>query len=100
MKMIPIQVTDEGVFIPKSYLRETDNFELVIEDEYILVRPQTTALLENRDQLSSSETAPSKPVRRFSFIGIGQTRNPKASVEAEEILQHEVDQREGWSLDE
>lgn len=100
MKMIPIQVTDEGVFIPRIYLRETDNFELIIEDEYILVRPQATAPLENLDKPTATEPVLPKPAQRFAFIGIGQTRNPKASVEAEEILQHEVDQREGWSLDE
>lgn len=100
MQMIPIQVTEEGVFIPKIYLRETDNLEIIVVDEYILVRPQVSAALKHSDKQTTPETVPPKPSRRFSFIGSGQTRNPKASVEAEAILNREVDQREGWSLDE
>ena len=36
--------------------------------------------------------------RRYSFIASGRTRNPRASREAEDILGHEVDSREGWTL--
>ena len=35
--------------------------------------------------------------RRYSFIGAGRTRNPRASVEAEEILERDVDSRDGWT---
>ncbi len=40
---------------------------------------------------------PSKS-RRFSFVGIGQTRNPNLSEEAEEILSREIDRADGWTL--
>ncbi|MEZ4860043.1 MAG: hypothetical protein R3C14_01990 [Caldilineaceae bacterium] len=100
MHMIPIQVTDEGILIPKIYLKETQNLEIVVADEYILVRSQTVSAPapvatkpNNGEQVMSRQ-------RRFSFIGSGHTRNPKASVDAEIILEREIDQREGWSLDE
>lgn len=99
MQMIPIQVTEEGVFIPKVYLRETNNLEVLVIDDYVLVRPHST-VVESKAQASTTKVLPPKPARRFSFIGSGHTRNPKASIEAEEILKREVDQREGWSLDE
>ena len=35
--------------------------------------------------------------RRYSFIRAGRTRNPRASVEAEEILEREVDRSDGWT---
>lgn len=98
MPMIPIQVTEEGVFIPKIYLKETNNLEVVMVDDYVLVRPHVSAV-EKSVRASVSEALPPKPTRHFSFIGSGHTRNPKSSVEAEEILQREIDRREGWSLD-
>lgn len=36
--MIPIQVTDEGVLIPKAYFHDLDNIEIVKSAEYILIR--------------------------------------------------------------
>jgi hypothetical protein len=36
---------------------------------------------------------------RYDFIGIGHTRDPQASVNAEEILEREVKRESGWSLD-
>ncbi|MFZ4656377.1 MAG: hypothetical protein ACOYNY_05175 [Caldilineaceae bacterium] len=90
MQMIPIQVTEEGVFIPKVYLRETNNLEVVLIDDYVLVRPHVT-VIESNAQASAAEALPTKPTRRFSFIGSGHTRNPKASIEAEEILKREIE---------
>lgn len=99
MQMIPIQVTEEGVFIPKIYLKETNNLEVVMVDDYVLVRPHVSAV-EKSVPASVPEALSPGQTRRFSFIGSGHTRNPKASVEAEEILEREVDQHEGWSIDE
>lgn len=100
MKMIPIQVTEEGVVIPKIHLRETHNLEVIVADDYVLVRPQPSAAVEKTVGDATTKTLPSGRTRRFSFVGSGQTRNPKASLEAEEIPQREADPREGWSLDE
>jgi hypothetical protein len=83
-------VTEEGVFIPKVYLRETNNLEVVVVDDYVLVRPHGAAI-ESNTQASTTKALPTKPNRRFSFIGIGHTRNPKASAEAGEILQREIE---------
>lgn len=100
MKMIPIQVTEEGVVIPKIYLRATHNLEVIVADDYVLVRPQPSVAVEETVRDATPTALPSGRTRRFSFVGSGQTRNPKASMAAEEILQREVDLREGWSLDE
>ena len=80
MTIIPIQVTDEGVLIPKVYLHDAGELELLVTAEYVLVRPKHPSLIE--------QETPRSP-RRYSFIGIAHTRNPRASVEAEEILERE-----------
>ena len=38
MNIIPIQVTDEGVLIPKTYFHNLDDIEIVKSAEYILVK--------------------------------------------------------------
>lgn len=87
MELIPIQVTEEGVVIPKTYLRGADDVEVIWSEDYILVRPK--AHLTRRPNKSGKH--------RYSFIGIAQTRNPTASTDAEEILAREVNPRSGWS---
>ena len=91
MSVIPIQVTDEGVVIPKVYLHDADQVEIVVTDDYVLVRPKSPAL---------DERPSPRPAHHYSFIGIAHTRNPRASVEAEEILMREVNRRNGWELSE
>jgi len=88
MNVIPIQVTEEGVLIPKTYLPGAGELEIIDGPEYVLVRPKAPPV--------QPALLPSKS-RRFSFVGIAHTRNPRASVEAEEILEREVDRRTGWS---
>ncbi|MFN8499713.1 MAG: hypothetical protein U0641_17810 [Anaerolineae bacterium] len=85
MNVVPIQVTDEGVLIPKSYLHDADDVEVVVEEDYVLVRPKRHEVREKG--------------RRYSFIASGHTRNPRASAEAEEILEREVDRSHGWTVD-
>lgn len=92
MNVIPIQVTDDGVIIPKQYLHDADEVEVVVEADYVIVRPKRV------DSTLEVGTAMREMTQRYSFIGIGRTRNPKASVEAEDILEREVDRRDGWSL--
>ncbi len=87
MELIPIQVTDEGVLIPKVYLRDAGEVETIVSEDYVLVRsknPAPRGIAQN--------------ARRYSFIGIAHTRNPRASVEAEDILEREIKRESGWSL--
>lgn len=42
--MIPIQVTDEGVLIPKAYFQALDNIEIVKSAEYILIRIKKSSM--------------------------------------------------------
>lgn len=98
MNMIPIQVTDEGVLIPRTYLPGADDFELLTTSEYVLVRLRRQVVPGNGEQKAAVDSK-SIPGRRYAFIGSGRTRNPRASAEAESILEQEVDRLRGWSLD-
>ncbi len=89
MSVIPIQVTDEGVLIPKVYLHDAGEVEVVVTDEYVLVRPKPASPAPTRK--------PDVKHHRYSFIASGRTRNPQASAEAEQILEREADRRSGWS---
>ncbi len=91
MNVIPIQVTDEGVLIPKTYLREASEVEVIITEDYVLVRPKRPVVARE------SGARPPRKSRRYTFIGSGRTRNPQASAEAEQILEREADRRSGWS---
>ena len=75
---VPIQVTDEGVYIPRRYLREGEEFEVLVSDEYVLVRPKT-----NGDK--AKEKSWLEPL-----IGIAETTDPTASERVEEILAAEI----------
>jgi hypothetical protein len=86
-EIAPIQVTDEGVLIPRQYLSDSDEFELVLSDAFLLVRPKL-----------SEEPLP-EVQKRFPWIGMAETKDPTASVRVEEILAEEIDRRAGWTLD-
>lgn len=91
MSVLPIQVTNDGVLIPRVYLDTAGEFELVVTDDYVLVRAKVS---------SSPSVSDLEPVEtRFDFIGIGHTRDPQASINAEEILEREIKRDSGWSLD-
>jgi hypothetical protein len=87
MELIPIQVTEEGVVIPKTYLQGASDVEVIWSEDYILVKPK----------IRPAQRSGKSGKHRYSFIGIAQTRNPTASTDAEEILAREVDRRSGWS---
>lgn len=88
------QVTDEGVLIPKVYLHDASQIEIVVTKEYVLVRPK----LSEPESVQTEQTI-EELNRRYSFIGIGHTRDPQASVNAKEILEREIKRESGWSLD-
>lgn len=87
--VIPIQVTEEGVIIPKTYLRDASDVDVEVTPEYVIVKPR---------EVPQSATPEPSQSQRYSFVGIGETRNPTASVEVEAILEREVTPRAGWSV--
>ncbi len=84
MNVYPIQITEEGVLIPREYLPGVNEIETVITEEHILIRPK----LSNEPDLLPSESS------RFSFVGIANSSNPNASVEVEDILHIEMGNQE------
>jgi hypothetical protein len=79
MEMLPIQVTEAGVLIPRQYLRGARLFDFVLEGDYVLVKP------------ISPKNAPRALKRlnknhRYTFIASGKSRNPTASTQVEEVL--------------
>jgi hypothetical protein len=59
MNVVPIQVTDEGVIIPRTYLREAAEVEVEVTAEYVIVRPKGR-------QSGEVSAARRKPVRIYS----------------------------------
>ena len=78
MKILPIQVTDEGVLIPLEYLQNAREFEFELQDSCVLIRPKH----------------PTEPLpdihKRYPWIGMAHSKNPNASAEVEEILRREL----------
>lgn len=87
MQSIQVQLTKDGVLIPRAYLQNADDFEIEIRNGDVLVRPKPVV-----------EPLVDAP-KRYSWIGIAKSDNPNASVEVEEILEAEIDRRAGWTLD-
>jgi hypothetical protein len=92
MNIVPIQVTEEGILIPKTYLDMSGELELIITDNFVLLRPKHDV---PSDVVSETESPP----YHYSFIGIGHTSDPTASVNAEEILEREIKRESGWSIE-
>ncbi|MCB0062761.1 MAG: hypothetical protein KDE19_11620 [Caldilineaceae bacterium] len=91
MNLIPIQVSEEGVLIPQAYLDYADEIEIVTTADYVLIKPKPAAQPET-DPVNGVQQ-PATKRHRYRFIASGRTRNPNASVEAEEILASEIDRR-------
>ncbi|MCP5098039.1 MAG: hypothetical protein GY943_21025 [Chloroflexi bacterium] len=86
METIPIQVTGDGVLIPREYfLHDANEYEVELTDSYILIKPKVSE-------------APLPDVhKRYPWIGIGHSSDPTASQRVEEILADEIDRRSGWT---
>ena len=82
MDIDPIRVTSEGILIPRHYLGDAKEFDIEIKNGFVLIRPKAVRPVPLRPSESS----------RFSFVGIGTSRNPDASLEAEAILSRELGQ--------
>jgi hypothetical protein len=57
--MIPIQVTYEGVLIPKTYLQGANEVDVVVMADYVIVKPRTStdqSLPSTQPQSSSADT--------------------------------------------
>ncbi len=88
MNIYPIQVTDEGVLIPLTYLQEATEFEWEVRNGHVLLRPKANG--RQTQQLEKSWLE--------DLVGIAETRDPTASSRVEEILEAEIDRRSGWTL--
>lgn len=91
MKLIPIQITKEGILIPRIYFPAASQVEIVMRADYVLLKTKTNGKAKSKK--------PRKKSSRYSFVGIGHSRNPRASIDAEEILEREVDPIRGWTVD-
>ena len=71
MIIIPIQVTDEAVFIPKVYLHDAREVEVEITDEYVIVRPKKmadqSALRDKPARIYSPRLANRKKAKDFKM---------------------------------
>ncbi len=61
MNVIPIQVTDEGIIIPKIYLHGATEVEVEMTAEYIIVRPKSQPA-----QATDRSALRDKPIRIYS----------------------------------
>ena len=84
-----IHVTTESILVPRQMLDALGEFEVVVSEHAITIKSR---------HLAQRGSQPAGR-RRYSFIGIGHTRQPDASARVEEILEKEADRRSGWSLD-
>lgn len=65
MEIVPIQVTEQGVLIPRVYLPNAEAVEAVLTAEYVLVRAKT-------EPVSIRPTTPSLADQLFGALGHGQ----------------------------
>ncbi len=72
MNVIPIQVTDEGVFIPKIYLHDAGEVEVEMTADYVIVKPKALPETQN-----SQVKLRDKPLRIYS----PRLANPKQAVD-------------------
>lgn len=78
MNVLPIQVTEEGVLIPRQYFPQgTAQYELELINGYVLVKPK------------QSDEPLGDVYERFPWIGIAETSDPTGSERVEEILSAE-----------
>lgn len=89
METILINVTEEGLLIPRDYLPDAQEFELELKDDHIVIRSKGNG---NQGDVKP-EGWP------YEWIGIAETKDPTASQRVEEILAEEIDRRAGWTLD-
>ncbi len=86
METIPIQVTQDGVLIPRSYfLQDASDYEIEFVNGDILVKPKL-----------SNEPLPDVK-ERYPWIGMAQSPDSTASERVEEILTAEIDRHAGWT---
>lgn len=85
MELLPIRVTEEGVLIPLEYLQNAREFDFELRNGSVLIRPK---------QEDEHALLPSKSTR-FSFVGIGVSKNPEASANVENILREELGSYQG-----
>ncbi len=95
MELIPIQISAEGVLIPKAYLQDATEVEVQMTEHYVLIRPKIRTSNGKSTQQNGIKAEVKR--RRFSVVGCGHTQKPHASHVAENILVMEVNPQTGWS---
>ena len=112
MNIIPIQVTDEGVLIPKTYLGNAKEVDVVISGDYFLIKPRQQAMPQpppapvveispaQRTQVNQPPVSqppvsqpPVSPPRRNPLLAGARSRNPQGAASAETRLENEADRR-------
>ena len=79
------------------------NLEAVIQEKvHALPTYKQAKVLEFVEDLeietNGTEKAETEKPKRYSFIGIGESKSGDISVRAEEILEKEITRRSGWTL--
>jgi hypothetical protein len=87
MKVLPIQVTEEGVLIPLDYLHNAREFEFELQNDTVLVRPRS----------KPGESERQKKSWLHELVGIAESKDPTASERVEEIIEAEIDRRSGFT---
>jgi hypothetical protein len=82
METISLPVTDEGVLIPKTYLKNVQAIDVILHEGYVFLRPKIAP--------EAVAAAEARLAQRYAFIGIGKTGHPRVSLEVEEILEREM----------
>ena len=71
-KITPIQVLQEGVLIPKHYLENASEFEIVVTADYVLVKPKVAATISkhvNGKPVNGHSVKPAKNTPRNQTSG-------------------------------
>lgn len=101
MNILPIQVVDGGVLIPLEYLQNAREFEVEMQDEYVIVRPKTNGSNGHPHAAPLEKIDPPIPSQKPNWLqeisGIFETADPTASSRVKEILMDEIDSRSGWT---
>ena len=107
MTITPIQVVENTVLIPRLYFGDAQAFEVIVQDETILIRPKSSSTNgRSEDTIAQFKNEPISQERyaalktRFPWIGAAKELPPDLSEHTEDILAAEVDSQSGWTTKE
>ncbi|MCI0711127.1 MAG: hypothetical protein L0154_13300 [Chloroflexi bacterium] len=89
MKVMPIQVLDEGVLIPRIYLHNAGEVEVVVTADYILVKPKAAIAANEQSNGGSIQDAAVAPSKQEQTLAV-----PRAGIPVQaELSSQEQQQR-------